>query len=145
LDGTAPLPMSRCQSGDGSASLHALVTQSSRGEVAAVDLSENLILGSDRRVPGFTFVRTGELPVAIALRPEAPETTYVADFGSRDVVRLPTALFRASSGDALVGDARFPLPGAPTDMVLTPDGTALYVAIPDAGVVARIALDEAGA
>ena len=56
------------------ATLHALVTQSTRGEIAAVDLVANRVIDNDILVPGFTFVDVGGLPTAVVV-PTAVQTT----------------------------------------------------------------------
>jgi hypothetical protein len=152
--------------------LHAIVTQSTRGEVAAVDLTANRVLDSDRQVPGFTFLDTGGLPTAIVVPPyrpngtetEAPTFFYVASAEQQEIRAIPLCRFRAGSScgpDLLPENAndpngyaarlRVPLPGPPEDMVLGPD-QALYVTMPavegangvTSGVIARIALPAAG-
>ena len=81
--------------------LHALVTQSARGEVAAVNLRTDRILDNRRDVPGYTFVPTGELPIAIVVSRKHPELTYVVSYGSRDLRVMQTAvLLGLSSGAA---------------------------------------------
>ena len=116
------------------------MTQSTRGELAAVNLSTRTVLDNRRDIPGFTFVPVGETPIAIAVPAEHPEYTFVANFGSRDIRILETAalvgplendptlaIFRIQTAD---GTAI-----APTDMVLSPDEDALIVTAPDAGSV----------
>jgi hypothetical protein len=126
--------------------LHALVTQSARGEVAAVNLATQTVLDSRRDVPGFTFVTTGVQPIAVAAPRVRPELTYVADFGSHDVRVIQTqALVAPSTGSAeaqvvplTVDLGSGPLPAAPTDMLLAPDEDALFVTLPDFGRVLRL-------
>ena len=123
--------------------LHALVTQHSRGEVAAVDMQAYKVLDSRRDIPGYTFVPVGQLPVAIVAPPKHPEFTYVADYGSRDVRVLRTQSLvapLASSAEVQVvslttGSDAGALPAAPTHMVLAPDEDALIVTVPDQGRV----------
>jgi hypothetical protein len=139
--------------------LHALVTQSTRGEVAAVDMVANAVLDSDRQVPGFTFLDTGGLPSAIvvpAVQPLAKTVTgpaffYVASAEEHAIRAIPTCRFRSGSvcgPDLLPQNAdvnayaqrlRVPLPSAPEDMILGPD-QALWVTLPDRGLIMRIAL-----
>jgi hypothetical protein len=151
--------------------LHALVTQSARGEVAAVDLRANRVLDSDRQVPGFTFLDTGGLPTAIVVPPfkphvadqrQGPNFFYIASAEDQSVRAIPTCRFRggarcgpdrepANANDpAYASRLRVPLPGAPHDMILGPD-QALWVSIPRAlladgsevGAIMRVALPEA--
>ncbi|HJK94021.1 MAG TPA: hypothetical protein RMH26_24995, partial [Polyangiaceae bacterium LLY-WYZ-15_(1-7)] len=81
------VPLSTCDGLEGlddePYTLIALVAQTARGELAAVDLREDLVLDADERVPGFTFVRVGEGPSAVVVPEERPGVTYVATFGSR--------------------------------------------------------------
>jgi hypothetical protein len=129
--------------------LHALVTQSARGEVAAVNLATDRILDNRRDIPGYTFVPTGELPIAIAISPTKPELTYVASYGSRDVRVMRTKVLLGLSTEA--GEVQEPISltvgadggsfgGTPSDMLLTPDESALIVALSDVGKVARLPL-----
>lgn len=117
--------------------LTALVAQTARGEIAAVDLRDGQVLDSDPVVPGFTFRRVGIDPVAIVVPPDAPATTYVASRGSRTVEWMPTAEFRPDALGPASSSGQVVLPrGAPSDLVLAPDGSALYAPLPDASAVA---------
>ena len=134
-------------------SLHALVTQSARGEVAAVNLTTERILDNRRDIPGYTFVRTGELPIAISVSKLRPEITYVASYGSRDVRVMRTAVLVGVSSeeaelqtvsltiDAVDGGA---FGGTPSDMVLVTGERLLLVTLSDVGKVARLPLDDQG-
>jgi len=144
LDAGRAVPLARCATGatDGVA-LHALVTQTSRGEVAAVDLTARRLLDSDPRVPGYTFVAVGELPADIVVPATDPSFTFVADLGSRDLLAVPTESFRPELGTVTGPSVRLPLPSAPADLALSPDESALFVALPESGAVARVTLDDA--
>jgi hypothetical protein len=140
-DGTA-VPTSQCALIAGVAptgfSMHALVPQETRGEVAAADLITRTVLDSDRRIPGYTFVPVGSLPGAIIVPPNHPRCTYVANRGSNDITVLETRRFRSTTS---IGAQTFPavdIGGSPTDMVLQPDETALWVALADEHVVIRL-------
>lgn len=144
FEGSQPAPMERCAnaSTDTGISLFALIPQVARGEVAAIDLTAQLILDSDRRVPGFTFVNSGDIPVAIALGTDAagaPYCTFVANRGSRDVVAIQTVRFRDVSL-ATAGAVRTvrSFDAAPQAMVFQ-DG-ALWLTFPDAGQVRRLSV-----
>ncbi len=136
------VPLDNCADEDDARfALHALVTQKGRGEVAAVDLAEDEVLDSDERVPGFTFVPVGELPVDVVVPRADPTRTYVADLGSMDVRVVQTRQFRSRvSATEPVGIASIPMPVAPTDLALSPDEQTLVVALPDAGAIATIDL-----
>lgn len=137
----AVVPLSRCaRPADGgdldpSLSLTALVTQTSRGEVAAVDLTDNLVLDSDVRVPGFTFVRVGEVPSAIVVPAVDPQITYVASFGASVVQAIPTSRFRPDATGEVSAPEPVALPGGPVALALSPDESRLYAAVPEAGAV----------
>jgi hypothetical protein len=142
---------------------HALVTQTQRGEVAAIDLDSAKVLDSERRVPGYTFVDVGGLPAAIVVpgsfpgREElGPPWTYVAGREATSIRAIATCRFRVGTTcgpelelDESVAPARaqteIPLPEAPQDMLLDPGGKALWVTLPKAGRIARIDLGELAA
>jgi hypothetical protein len=130
--------------------IHAFVVQSSRGEVAAVDLLNRQTLDSRRDIPGYTFLPVGELPTAIVVPAKAPHTafTYVANAGSRDITVLKTQAFRELGAKESPTVQTLPLPGGsrdvPYDMVLSPDEDALFVSMPDTGRVLRIPIQRCG-
>ncbi len=146
--------------GIGSPALHALVTQSTRGEVAAVDVIAHKVLDSDQRVPGNTFVDVGGLPRAIVTpshRPGkgneklGPLWTYVASGEQRALRAVATCHFRegakcgpeealSQSENVLSYEdaTRLALAGTPRDMVFADD--ALWVTLPDISAIARVAL-----
>lgn len=112
-------------------SLIALVTQTARGEVASVNLTEGDVLDINTGIPGFTFVRVLPDPAAIVVPPDGPSRTYVASFGARRVEAIATARFIPDAVGEIDPSQEVLLPGAPTDMVLGPDGGSLYVAVPE--------------
>jgi len=130
--------------------LHALVTQTTTGEVAAVrltgDTGEPGVIDSDVRIPGFTFAAVGEVPSALAVSETAPELTYVLARGSNEVHVIETAAFRTGQG---VAAQAFPLP-VPTDrprtlpsaMRLSRDQSSLVVALAESGQLAQIPLSD---
>ena len=77
-DAPAPLPQAACApvpptvtTGiDLDNQLFALVTQSSRGEVAVVDLSAGLVVDRSKAVPGINFLPVGSIPTDIAATPD---------------------------------------------------------------------------
>lgn len=135
------LPLERCRvaadgTADPSTSLLALVTQTARGEVAAVDLTASRLLDSDTRVPGFTFVPVGELPSDIVVPALSPSKTYVSNSGTRDISVVSTAAFRASTVPSAADLVSVPVAdGAPGALALSPDERTLFVAVPQAGLV----------
>jgi hypothetical protein len=128
-------------------SLNALVTQSNRGEVAAVDLVKNQVIDARQDIPGYTFVPAGELPNAIVVPPTRPALTYVANAGSRDISVIKTLDFRHLPVRTQVTDVRVAVrptddqgAQAPFDMLLSPDEDALFVTAPAAGWLLRMPL-----
>jgi hypothetical protein len=145
-DGTQPLP-------------HALVTQTVRGEVAAVDLDGRKVLDSERRIPGYTFIDVGGQPTALVAPPSLPCPagseegevcaalfTYVAGRENNEVRAISSCRFRLGRlcGPDLKGaeseHRRVALLGPPHDMVLDPNGRALWITLPEQGLLARVAL-----
>jgi hypothetical protein len=129
--------------------LHALVTQSDRGEVAAVDLSAKRVIDSREDIPGFTFVPAGELPGPIVVPPHHPQLTYVANSGSRDISVLQTSAFRQLmvGQNATQQRVRVQIDDAqgaatPFDMLLSPDEDALFVTAPAAGWLLRMPIQR---
>ncbi len=57
--------------------LYALVTQTARGEVAAVDLTAGYVIDGDRSTPGINFIPVGALPTDVAVAPDA-QLAFVA-------------------------------------------------------------------
>jgi hypothetical protein len=151
----------------GAAVLHALVTQSARGEVAAVDLQAGKIKDSNRRIPGYTFVDVGGLPAAI-ITPREIETdqgvtsgapwTFVASGEDYNVRAIATCRFVSADGvscgperdkdfEGLDEEERrkvfeVALPSPPADMVYLDN--ALWVTLPDLSAIARIDLAPQG-
>lgn len=146
-------------------SMYALVAQSARGELAAVNLEAARVVDNRRDIPGYSFVPVGEMPIGVVVPPRHPELTYVADYGSRDIRVLDTnALVAPVSMDPTVEIVRVALdatgtavvlePGeavteesgmrvlAPTDIVLTPDEDALLAAVPDDALVVYLPLQR---
>ena len=121
-----------------------LVTQQAAGEVGAVDFQAERVIDANETVPGFTFTRVGQFPTAIVVPPTDPSKTYVATYGSRRVEYYDTDIFRGElAGGASSGFV--PLPGGPTDMVLSPDEATLYAAVPSAGLIVPVEIGAAGA
>jgi hypothetical protein len=125
-----------------------MVTQVATGEVAAIDLRENVSLDSSLVVPGFTYVRVGEIPTGIAtIDPSAmaPSITFVSAFGSRTIEAVDTARFHPDVPDSeTFVPTHIDLPEGPTDVVFVPlegDTTRLgfvYAPLPATGVVVEV-------
>jgi hypothetical protein len=119
-------------------SLTGLVTQSGRGEVAAVDVTRGSVLDSDVQVPGATFVRVEEVPVGIVTLPDRPDLTYVASLSTRRVQALPTARFRQLATSGIDAPAPVTLSGQPVGLEAGPRSANLFAPLPRSGAVARI-------
>jgi hypothetical protein len=68
--------------------LFALVTQSTRGELAVVDLSAGVLIDQSRAIPGINFIPVGALPTDVATSPDgkmafvgSAETNKAAIYG----------------------------------------------------------------
>lgn len=95
----------------GFAATHALVTQTTRGEIATVEFGEQRplpVLDSDRSIPGFTFVDAGELPRALVVPPHLPgdETK-----GPKWVYVASRQRFGTASDDASANEGGVPTSG----------------------------------
>ncbi len=141
-------------------SLHALVTQSTRGEVAAVDLKASKVLDSDVRFPGYTFVDVGGLPSAIVTPPHRPGNenvgppwTYVTSVEGQTLRAVATCHFREGaqcgpeknllddeSDETLKDKLTKVLRAKPRDMLFLESDNALWLSLPDISSLARIAL-----
>ena len=136
----AAKPLSKCKDPRDSANnprLHALVTQTSTGEVAAVDLGASRVLDIRQDVPGFTFVDVGLLPTSIVVPEKASQYTYVGS-ATGEIGVFYTAAFRPLLDRNVVARAQDPavqLPGLarPSSMIMTPDESALIVASESSG------------
>lgn len=128
--------------------LHGVVTQTTTGEVAAVQITGDDDhppgpIDSDVRVPGFTFAVVGEVPSAVATPSRRPEFTYVISRGSGSLHVIETASFRRGLGASVTEKLRdggpfFGRGARPVAMELTPNEDALVVAVP-------VLYDDAGA
>lgn len=147
----------------GAPRLHALVTQSTRGEVAAVDMTrsqDERVLDSDSLIPGYTFLDSGGLPSAVVMPPKQPRAgdpaagakyTFVASAEEYQLRAIPACRFRSgracgpelevAEDDRLSDRLILPLPSAPGDMILGPD-EALWVSLPELALLARVELAQ---
>jgi len=140
-----PVPLDRCNTSLESEErenylLYALVTQTSRGEIALVEIdavrNKFRITDTDVRVPGYTFVPAGEIPSALVIPQRSSQTTYVAHIGSRDVWALPTkSLF---PNQPLVNPAVITFNTSPVALMLSPDEESLFVALAEEGRIAVV-------
>lgn len=122
--------------------LLALVTQTARGEVAAVDLTARTILDSDRRIPGFTFVPVDELPTDIVVPAVHASCAWVSSGGRRTLTAISLQRFRPEHGDDTADfETRVALPSRPARMALSPDERTIWLSFPDLSAVGRVAID----
>ena len=124
--------------------LYALVTQTTRGEVAVIDTTSinNYVLDQDPSVPGANFLPIGAQPIDIVSTPGSTATFVgVAEIGREGLFALPSTRIRPASADgtggaggsggsstgssiALPEISSWPscrLPAAPGQMLLIPD------------------------
>ena len=121
--------------------LYALVTQTTRGEVAVIDTTSanNSVLDQDPTVPGANFLPIGAQPVDIVSTPGGTATFVgVAEVGREGLFALPSLKIRPASangsggagGSTSAGSATLPeisawpscrLPAAPGQMLLVSD------------------------
>ena len=121
--------------------LYALVTQTTRGEVAVIDTTamNNSVLDQDPNVPGANFLPIGAQPVDIVSTPGGTATFVgVAEIGREGLFALPSSRIRPSNTDGsggsggtagsgptvLPGISAWPscrLPAAPGQMLLISD------------------------
>lgn len=118
--------------------LFGLVTQSTRGELAVVDLTSGKVVDTDKTIPGFTMVPVGKMPVGVAVLPDASAVIVAAAEANRPALyRIPTS---SLLGDSVLGGVRpeigaWPLctlPGRPSSVVAIPrpgGGTELVVTL----------------
>jgi hypothetical protein len=142
--GTAPsvaLPVERCTATrfespgdfgvvDGQTTrphLYALVTQTTRGEIAVIDMSTKVdaLLDQNPRVPGATFLPIGSQPVDIASTPGGTATFVgVAEVGREGIFALPSENLRLCETCEPQTVSSWPacaLPGAPGEMAVVFD------------------------
>ena len=144
-DAAAFVALSECEGADGlSHSLLAFVAQTSRGELATVDLTAGRVIDLDVRVPGDTFARTGEVPVAVVTPENAPALTYVANYGSRTISVIPTARLHPDADNVTAAATEISLPGPPTDLAISPDEAFLYVTVPSIGGLLEFPITSEG-
>jgi hypothetical protein len=124
--------------------LYALVTQTTRGEVAVIDTTSinNYVLDQDPSVPGANFLPIGAQPIDIVSTPGSTATFVgVAEIGREGLFALPSTRIRPASANGTGGAggsggsstsssitlpeiSSWPscrLPAAPGQMLLVPD------------------------
>ncbi len=107
--------------------LYALVTQTTRGEVAVVDMSTTAqpVLDQDPRIPGANFLPVGAQPVDIVSTNDGDATFVgVAEIGRQGIFALPSTQIRPSTNSTSKSLSDWPacaLPGAPGRMLIVDD------------------------
>lgn len=129
--------------------LYALVTQSSRGEIAVVNLSAGFLVDQRRATPGINFLPVGKLPTDIAVTPDGvmafvgasePNKSAIYGLPTRRILGDTTGA-RPADPDGPVTLASWPVcalpqkPGALTVVPRRRDPQAL----PDAGAAVDVA------
>ncbi len=148
-NGSVPLTQDHCAlvpsgiAGSGQANhLIATVTQTTRGELAVVDLTAGDIVDIDYSTPGFQFVPVGPNPSDVAIPPDG-QYTYVSSANSAKPA-IYTIDNRFLLGDSTVGNTRTPplqltdlkaclLPAPPRALAISPNPAATGDAGADAG------------
>jgi hypothetical protein len=110
--------------------LLSMVTQTTRGEVAVVDLAAGAVVDEDPAIPGFNFLPVGAQPTSIVSTPGSVATFVgVAEVGKEGVFALPSSCVGPRRGSEPFRDiTTWPacrLPSAPGDMavLIDPDPT----------------------
>src|SRR5260221_3804098 len=106
--------------------LISMVTQTTRGEVAMVDLTAGGVIDAERTVPGFNFLPIGAQPTSIVSTPGSRATFVgVAEVGKEGIFALPSSCILARREEGPVRDlTTWPacrLPSAPGDMAILID------------------------
>lgn len=112
--------------------LFALVTQTTRGEVAVVDLTAGVVVDEDLGTPGVNFLPVGQNPTGIASAPDG-KMSYVAtaEVNKPAIYGLPSGLILGNSQQLEGGLSPTPpllttwpvcaLPGAPGPISIIPN------------------------
>jgi len=107
--------------------LYALVTQTTRGEVAVIDMSTKTesVLDQNPRVPGANFLPIGAQPIDIVSTSDGDATfVAVAEIGRQGIFALPSTDIRSCSDCVAKNLSDWPacaLPGAPGTMQIIND------------------------
>jgi hypothetical protein len=105
-----------------------LVTQTGRGEVAVIDMTNQRIVDEDSSIPGTEFLPIGWMPVSIASTPGGAATFVATAEQNREAIFvLPTSCIMPPSANEPPRDltqwSACKLPAAPGEMVIVPDAT----------------------
>jgi hypothetical protein len=113
----------------------AMVTQTTRGEVAMVDLTGGYVVDAEPTVPGFNFFAVGANPTGITSTPGSLATFVgVGEVGKEGIFAIPTPCTLSRPMEAPLRDlTTWPacrLPYAPGEMTIVIDGPS-DTAMPD--------------
>ena len=105
-----------------------MVTQTGRGEVAVVDMTNQRIVDEDPSIPGTEFLPIGAMPVSIASTPGGASTfVATAEHDREAIFVLPTSCIMPPGANEPPRDltqwSACKLPAAPGEMVIVPDAT----------------------
>lgn len=130
--------------------LHAVLTELFAGTVGSINVTQLADQSGDLsiQVPALTFLSVGERPSGLAVWDKDSSYTWVSNFGTRDVQVVSTKtilnLEDAPPIDPFPpAETILPVSQGPTDLVISPTGHFLYVALEEAGTVLEVAIDPA--
>ena len=133
------------------------VTQIQTGEVAVISFTNNIVLDTNRTVPGVTALRVGEQPTGIQISPFESTYTYVTSFSPKSLQAIETR--QLIDGQSLLQPDSVRFEAGPTDVALHESASAvpvtndddqvtgadsnvdyryLYVALPELGQIAQV-------
>jgi hypothetical protein len=92
--------------------LFALVTQTTRGEIAIVDLTAGVVVDIDHATPGINFVPVGLLPTDIAVTPDGLATFVASAEANKPAIY-------ALANESILGDSQQLPTGSPSIPLLT--------------------------
>jgi len=106
-----------------------MVTQTGRGEVAVIDMTNKTVIDEDPAAPGTEFLPIGAMPVSIASTPGGSATfVATAEPGREAIFVLPTSCVMPPKPGEPARDltqwSACRLPGVPGEMVILPDETS---------------------
>lgn len=129
----------------------ALVTQTTRGEVAVVNVTSGVVVDEEPTVPGYNFLPIGENPVSIASTPGSVASfVAVAEVGKEGIYALPTSCVAPRRQDATKTEPfrdilTWPacrLPSAPGEMTILVDPATDQGVRPSCDSTDRVPVDQ---
>ncbi len=115
-----PAPIEACTSSDFAETYHlyALVTQTGRGEVALIDLTEGSVVDLDPSMPGYNFLPTGAQPVDIVSTPGSAASFVAAGEANKYAIYVLPSRSILDPAPTLTSFAACALPSAPGRMAI---------------------------